>query len=94
MTLKEGEMEIPEDLLQRYVSRRSDDITNCLHFLEHKNFEQLEKLGHQFKGSALTFGFQELSSIGRELEVAAQEKDQARCLKAVVSFRSWLKNHH
>ena len=87
-------MEIPEDLLRRYVSRRGEDITHCLHFLEDRNFEQLEKLGHKFKGSALTFGFQDLSSIGRELEAAAQERDQEKCLKAVVSFRSWLKSHH
>ncbi len=87
-------MEIPEDLLRRYVSRRGDDVINCLRFIEHENFEQLEKLGHKLKGSALTFGFQDLSSIGRELESAAQEKNQERCLKAVISFRSWLKNHH
>lgn len=87
-------MEVPEDLLQRYVSRRCEDVRNCLGFLENKNFEQLEKLGHQFKGSALTFGFQDLSSIGRDLESAAQEQDQQRCLVAVAAFRSWLKNHH
>jgi HPt (histidine-containing phosphotransfer) domain-containing protein len=90
--VKEGFMEIPQNLLQRYVSRRSDDVNDCLSFIENKNFEQLEKLGHQFKGSALTFGFQDLSSIGRELESAAQERDQKKCLTAVMAFRSWLKN--
>lgn len=94
MMRKEAIMEIPEDLLQRYVTRRSNDVENCLTFIENKNFEQLEKLGHQFKGSALTFGFQDLSSIGRELERAAQERDQEECLRAVRAFRSWLKERY
>lgn len=85
-------MDIPEALLQRYVSRRSDDIQHCLSFIEEKNFEQLEKLGHRFKGSALTFGFQDLSSIGRDLERAAQDQDQEDCLRAIMAFRSWLRS--
>lgn len=86
-------MDVPQEMLFRYMERRKKDLETCLLCLEKENFTELEKVGHQLKGNAVTFGYSELSEIGSHMEKAAARKDVDEIERALEEFSSWV-NHH
>jgi hypothetical protein len=91
--IREGSMEVPGDILFRYLERRKRDLEMCLLSLESKNYSELEKVGHQLKGNGLTFGHPDLSSIGSHMEVAAASHNESELEKALKDFSSWVSHH-
>ncbi len=86
-------MEVPVEIHSRYLARRKEDLEKCLMSFQEHNFSALEKVGHQLKGNGLTFGYQELSHIGAQLELAAAYKNEAELEKAINDFSSWVGQH-
>ena len=86
-------MNVPQDLLFRYMERRKKDLEYCLTNLQDLNFVEIEKVGHQLKGNGLTFGHADLSSIGSHMEVAAAAKDVIELERAIEDFSHWV-NHN
>jgi HPt (histidine-containing phosphotransfer) domain-containing protein len=71
-------MEIPLELKLKYLKRRLEEIEEIKKLIPNNDFELAAKLGHQIKGNASTFSFDELSSLGQKIEQAAlrQNKEQ------------------
>lgn len=88
-----GLMEVPAEIQARYLQRRKQDLETCIHSLQVKNFNELEKVGHQLKGNGETFGYAELSVIGRHLEYAAHQRDMEELEKVLENFSSWVSQH-
>lgn len=86
-------MEVPGEILIRYIERRKKDLETCLLCLEDENFNELEKVGHQLKGNGVTFGHAELSHIGSHLELAAHKKNLPDLEKALKDFSLWVNQH-
>jgi HPt (histidine-containing phosphotransfer) domain-containing protein len=85
------------DLVPRYLSRRADDLVNGRYSLSQGEFTSLERMGHNFKGSAASFGFHQLSEIGVRLERAAHCADSestARCLDELCEYLARLRVHY
>ena len=85
-------MNVPQDMVVRYMERRKQDLEACLMNLENRNFDAIEKVGHQLKGNGLTFGHADLSSIGSHLEVAASAKNIIELEKAIQDLSQWIGN--
>ncbi len=83
-------MGLPQDILERYLEHREQDLKMCLLALEKKDFMRLERVGHQLKGNGVTFGFSDLSEIGTELEKAAQERNLDCLGNALLLLSRWL----
>lgn len=82
-------MEVPEELAKKYIERRKHDLENCVDSFYDGNYEDLEKIGHQLKGNGETFGYPEISSIGKRLEIAAQRRDKKTIELLLMEFNSW-----
>lgn len=86
-------MEVPQEILNRYLERRKKDLEVCLENLESENFAEIEKLGHQLKGNGLTFGHAELSDIGSHMEEAAAVRDSEELHRVLEEFSHWVHEH-
>ena len=86
-------MFVPEEMLNRYFERRKRDLEECVRHLREGKMNFIEKVGHQLKGNAVTFGYPELSLIGKELEIAAQEGKKEQVSAAIGKFREWVDVH-
>ena len=86
-------MNVPQDILLRYMERRKIDLELCLANLQDLNFVEIEKVGHQLKGNGLTFGHADLSSIGSHLEVAAAARNITALEKAIQDFSHWVNDN-
>lgn len=86
-------MQVPHEMLSRYIKRRKEDLEICLMSLKHKNYSVLEKVGHQLKGNGETFGHADLSLIGTKLEKAAANKNTHELESTLNDFSLWLNSH-
>lgn len=87
-------MEVPNDIMAKYIERRKQDLEACLASFERHQYEEIEKVGHQLKGNGTTFGHPELSSIGKKLEDAAHVQDLEVLVSSLKEFSLWVNKLH
>lgn len=81
-------MQIPIEARLKYLERRKQDIISCHEALEKQDYNFLDRLGHQIKGNAATFGFDELTEVAINMEQAAKNKDHNRLIDLVNRFEA------
>lgn len=82
---------IPEEVRQKYIERRKKDLADCRLALTNADFKCFAFIGHQIKGNAVTFGFDELTPIALEMEKLAVEKNVDNLHKLLDRFEAFLK---
>ena len=85
-------IDIPNEMKIKYIERRKQDYADCLIALDKNDFETFLRIGHQLKGNAASFGFDDLGLIATEIENAAKVRDRARIQTLLVKFEKFLKN--
>ena len=85
-------IDIPEEMKVKYIERRKQDYEACLKALETNDFETFLRIGHQLKGNAASFGYDDLGLIAAALENAAKAQDLSLIKNLVSQFQSFLKN--
>lgn len=81
---------IPEDVRKKYIERRKKDLADCRMALSNADFKCFSFIGHQIKGNAITFGFDELTPIALEMERLAAEKNVENLHELLNQFESVL----
>lgn len=61
-------------IIPGFLENRQKDLADLQNAKEKKDFSKIELIGHQLMGSAGSYGFSTLSKLGKDLEVAAQQK--------------------
>lgn len=84
--------QVPHEMKVVYIQRRLSDFAECNRAIESGDYSFLEKVGHQVKGNAQSFGFDSLSPIGIALETAAKERNIENIKKAVQDFGTAVAN--
>lgn len=77
---------VPHEMKVVYIERRKSDFLELNKAIEKGDFSYLEKIGHQVKGNAQSFGFDELSPIGIALENAGKTKDLQKAKSVIKEF--------
>ena len=90
MRMETGHLEIPDDLKARYLERRRKDVPTLEEAVRSSDFVVMERIGHQIKGNAVSFGYPELESIGRDMENAARDENLAELKKQFDVFKAWV----
>jgi HPt (histidine-containing phosphotransfer) domain-containing protein len=85
-------MEVPENLMHKYLHRRVEDLSVCRQLLLERKFKQIEEIGHQLKGNGATFGFPEVTAIGKSLELSAAKSNSGEVAQALEEFSQWISN--
>jgi len=79
------------DLIPGFLTNREKDIEQMESYLEAKNFEEIERLGHSMKGSGAGYGFDGISEIGKSIEVAGKEQNIENIKKGVEDLKNYLR---
>jgi HPt (histidine-containing phosphotransfer) domain-containing protein len=66
---------VSQEAKLRYLRRCEKDLLACKEAILGRDYKLVEKVGHQLRGNASTFGFDELGVLGEELEHQAETKD-------------------
>ena len=84
---------IPDEMRQRYLERRFQDIQNCESKLKNLDWLYFEQLGHQLKGNAASYGYHHLGDIASKLETSALDKDLVKLEIYIHAFRIWVQTY-
>ena len=63
------------DLVPGYLEARKTEISEIRRRIEDRDFDTLQVIGHQLKGSGQGYGFVEITLLGDQIEQAAQRRD-------------------
>lgn len=73
------------DLIPSYLDRRQKEVEQMKEYITNNDLKNLLRIGHQLKGSAKSYGFEELGDLGSKLEELAKLEAQMDQIKEVVS---------
>lgn len=60
--------DLPPELIQKYITRRVQDIDVLTQAYEKDEIEIFQRIGHQIAGNAVSYGMDSLEKIGRDME--------------------------
>jgi HPt (histidine-containing phosphotransfer) domain-containing protein len=64
------------DLIPEFLENRRRDVEQITQLVQEGKYEELMRLGHTMKGVGGSYGFTEISEIGREIEEAGGRGDR------------------
>jgi HPt (histidine-containing phosphotransfer) domain-containing protein len=85
-------MELPREMRLAYLERRKADLDKLDEACQKSELHFLERMGHQLKGNALPFGFNELNTLGTQLEIVAREGKLDESVTLVKKIRHYVEN--
>ena len=62
-------------LIPQYLENKREDLKTLKAALEQKDRKTLEEVAHLIKGSGTSYGFQSLSALATEMEIAARNDE-------------------
>lgn len=66
---------ILEDLIPGYLEKRRKDLFKIKEALDSKDFETIRIIAHNMKGNGAGYGFEQITAIGSEMEMAAKKEN-------------------
>lgn len=82
---------ITSEMLERYLDRRWKDLEAARLAFLRSDFKSLERIGHQNKGSGASYGYEELTRWGTDLEDAAKAKNLELSGELIEKLSIWLR---
>ncbi|MEL6343080.1 MAG: response regulator, partial [Myxococcota bacterium] len=77
-------------LVPLFLDDRRDNITALMHALEEGDAETIRRLGHMMKGNGAAYGFNEITTLGRQLEIAGTANDLKGAAKLTLALETYL----
>jgi CheY-like chemotaxis protein/HPt (histidine-containing phosphotransfer) domain-containing protein len=77
------------DLIPAFLAHKRDEAREALAALAVQDFETVARIAHRLKGEGASYGFDKVSALGRALEDAAKQRDEAvarRLAEELVSY--------
>jgi len=78
-----------KELIPDFFKEIKVALENMKVALEDNDFSTLKRLGHGYRGASINYGFQELSTLLRQLELATEQKESnvaKTCLKKISDY--------
>ncbi len=80
------------DLVEGFLARKDKDVIELRDALKRNDHETVEILGHRMKGAGEAFGFEEVSEIGKYLELAAKNWRSEEVRRLVEELSRYLES--
>ncbi len=86
----ETDMIIPEEARLKYIERRKKDAESLRSALSMNTYDEFKRVGHQLKGNAASFGYNDLEKVAIQLEVAGEKEDHLEASRQLQLFEQWI----
>lgn len=64
-----------EDLIPQFIQNRKKDVEELVQAITAQNEHAVAQIGHKIKGSSASYGFEDLSQMAADCEIAAKNKN-------------------
>jgi HPt (histidine-containing phosphotransfer) domain-containing protein len=79
-----------EDLIPTYMSTRRKELEALRAALAAADFERLRQLGHRMRGVGNSYGFDDVTDLGKLIEDGARAGDKAGLEKHIAQYGDYL----
>src|SRR5678815_6164866 len=79
-----------EDLIPVFIKNRHKELDTLRIALAAADFEQLRQLGHRMRGVGNSYGFAQVSEIGKDVEDGARSGDRTLLASAIEQYGDFL----
>ena len=79
-----------EDLIPTFMANRTKEIGTLSVALGAGDMEQLRQLGHRMKGVGNSYGFEQISVLGKQIEDRAKIKDLSGLQALITEYTDYL----
>jgi HPt (histidine-containing phosphotransfer) domain-containing protein len=79
-----------EDLIPVFMSNRRKELDTLRVALASADFDQLRQLGHRMKGVGNSYGFGDVSTLGKQIEDGARSGDRASLEASIAQYADYL----
>jgi len=79
-----------EDLIPVFLSNRRKEIDTLRTATVAADFEQLRQIGHRMKGVGNSYGFEYVSTLGKQVEDAGKAEDLPAAENCIASYAEYL----
>ncbi len=79
-----------EDLVPTFMKNRGKELEALRAALAGGDFEQMRQLGHRMKGVGISYGFDKVSLLGKQIEDGAKAGDRAGLDARLVEYADYL----
>lgn len=79
-----------EDLIPTFMKNRRKELDALRVALAAQDFEQLRQVGHRMKGVGNSYGFERVSSLGKQIEDGARSGDRAALQTCIDGYGEYL----
>lgn len=80
------------DLVPKFLANRQKDVLHIGNAIERADNEALRIIGHNMKGVGGGYGFNEITELGKRIEAAAKNGDQAVLREQLNQYKEYLAN--
>ena len=82
------------DLIPRFMKTRHKELPAMRAAIAARNFERLRKIGYRMRGIGGSYGFDEVSTLGRSIEESAEAKDLKALKEHLSEYKAYLASVH
>jgi len=79
-----------EDLIPVFLANRKKELETLRAALTAGDFDQLRQLGHRMRGVGNSYGFERVSTLGKEIEEGARNGDRAALEAHIAAYGEYL----
>lgn len=79
-----------EPIVPEFLENRRLDCAKIITLLDSRSFSEILTLGHRMKGAGGSYGFDEISEIGENIEEAALAESHEPIIQAVNQLAAYL----
>jgi HPt (histidine-containing phosphotransfer) domain-containing protein len=79
-----------EDLVPTFLKNRAKELDSLRTALAGGDMEQLRQLGHRMKGVGNSYGFEQVSTLGKQIEDGAKAGDRAGLEARLAEYADYL----
>jgi HPt (histidine-containing phosphotransfer) domain-containing protein len=79
-----------EDLIPTFMANRNKELGTLSVALGAGDMEQLRQLGHRMKGVGNSYGFEQISVLGKQIEDRAKIKDLTGLQTLITEYNDYL----
>ena len=79
-----------EDLIPTFMKNRNKEVETLRAALGGGDFEQLRQLGHRMKGVGNSYGFELVSTLGKQIEDDARTSDKPALEARIAQYADYL----
>ena len=80
------------EMQEMYISHTSKELAKIQEDLDNMAIDSLRTFGHNIKGSGGMYGFDEVTSLGTEIEASAKAEDRDKIKLLLTKLSNFLKS--